>query len=364
MTEMIAAEPALAGRLLRRLAERSSGAARLAEAVRSTAERGDPIVVTGCGTSEHAALAIVEILDGALDAAGTTGGPGRVVAAQAFELSLRPPRAGLCIGVSHDGGTAATNRALEAARAAGARTAIVTVTERSPAGRLAELAVPTGERDESWCHTVGYLSPILAAAAVAGHITGRAPDAEAATRLLASGLHAEAEAEAMAAAIGKARHVVVVASGADRPAGRELVLKLEEASWTPSAYRDLETFLHGHMPATGGETALIVILADRESRPERVARTRQLLAGIRIVEVPTAAIVARDVSAELDDSLTSAGRLLVDEAPGLSAPLAALLGTAVPLQLLTERVARDRATNPDLIRRDDPRYRDAAATAR
>ena len=45
--------------------------------------------------------------------------------------------------------------------------------------------------------------------------------------------------------------LIVIASGADRPAGRELVLKVEEASWLPSAYRDLETFLHGHLPATG-----------------------------------------------------------------------------------------------------------------
>jgi hypothetical protein len=40
-----------------------------------------------------------------------------------------------------------------------------------------------------------------------------------------------------------------------------------------------------------------------------------------------------------------------------------LLGTATPLQLLTERIARARGTNPDAIRRDDQRYRDAAAAA-
>ena len=36
--------------------------------------------------------------------------------------------------------------------------------------------------------------------------------------------------------------------------------------------------------------------------------------------------------------------------------MAALVGTATPLQLLTERLARARGTNPDLIRRDDPVY--------
>ena len=62
-------------------------------------------------------------------------------------------------------------------------------------------------------------------------------------------------------------------------------------------------------------------------------------------------------------ALTPAGRLVVPEAPELPAPVAALIGTATPLQLLTERLARARGTNPDLIRRDDPVYRGAADAA-
>ncbi|HET7676472.1 MAG TPA: hypothetical protein VFK38_01315, partial [Candidatus Limnocylindrales bacterium] len=55
MTEMIAAEPALGERLLRRLmADASVG--RLAAEVRRAVERVAPVVVTGCGTSEHGAL--------------------------------------------------------------------------------------------------------------------------------------------------------------------------------------------------------------------------------------------------------------------------------------------------------------------
>ena len=61
--------------------------------------------------------------------------------------------------------------------------------------------------------------------------------------------------------------------------------------------------------------------------------------------------------------LTPAGRLLVPEAPDLPAPVAALVGSATPLQLLTERLARARGTNPDLIRRDDPVYLAASEAA-
>ena len=56
--------------------------------------------------------------------------------------------------------------------------------------------------------------------------------------------------------------------------------------------------------------------------------------------------------------------MLVPEAPALPARSRRLLGTATPLQLLTERIARARGTNPDLIRRDDrPIYKSAAEAA-
>ena len=78
-----------------------------------------------------------------------------------------------------------------------------------------------------------------------------------------------AAAEAIAANLADARHLLVVGSGADRPAARELVLKVEEASWLPSAMRDLETLLHGHFPSIGPSTGLVVILTDRDGRDDR-----------------------------------------------------------------------------------------------
>ena len=113
MTDMIAAEPALARRLLGRLAGRDGGAAELADAVRATIEAGEPVIVTGCGTSEHGALAAADLLREAATAAGS--GNAIVTTEQAFELSLAPPPRGLVIGVTHEGATAATIAALTAA---------------------------------------------------------------------------------------------------------------------------------------------------------------------------------------------------------------------------------------------------------
>ena len=76
-----------------------------------------PVTVTGCGTSEHASMAIAAILS----EAGTPATP-----REAFELSLDPPQEGSVIAVSHEGGTWATVEALKAARSAGRPTGLVT----------------------------------------------------------------------------------------------------------------------------------------------------------------------------------------------------------------------------------------------
>jgi glutamine---fructose-6-phosphate transaminase (isomerizing) len=267
--------------------------------------------------------------------------------------------------VSHEGGTTTTTAALEAAAAAGARTAVITGSAGSPAGGAAqsELVVATGEMDHGWCHTVGYVSPILAGLAVADQLADRATDAALVRDLLAEGAADPAPAEAIAAILAGCRTLITVASGADRPAARELALKIEEAAWVPTAMRDLETFLHGHLPSMDETTGVVLILTDRSEREARLARARQALSAAREVGIHVAAILADDLDASLDATLTPAGRIRVPDASFLRAPAAALLGTVTPLQLLTERIARARGTNPDLIRRDDPTYRAAADAA-
>jgi glucosamine--fructose-6-phosphate aminotransferase (isomerizing) len=368
MAEMIAAEPALASRIVARLVSDGSAAA-LAAAIRDAASEGATVTVTGCGTSEHAAQGAAEVLRQAWRAAGLPGhGP---VAAQAFELAQDPPSTGLVIGVSHEGGTTATIEALDRARAAGARTALVTGSDRSPACRSAGVVLATVELDRSWCHTVGYVSPMIAATVTAALLADRPPGGDRLAARLADGIeaaHAEAVGgsrpdRAIAGRLADARTLVVIGSGADRVAARELVVKVEEAAWLPSAMRDLETFLHGHLPATGVDTGLVLVLTDPVARAARVTRARQALAAAGVVGVRCAAILAADASAAIPAEQTPAGRIVVPEAPALPAPVASLLGTAGPLQLLTLEIAAARGTNPDPILRDDPLDRRAAEVA-
>jgi fructoselysine-6-P-deglycase FrlB-like protein len=371
MTEMIEAEPGLAARLLERLADPAGPAARLAAAVRASAERGQPILVTGCGTSEHGALATVEIVREALRTAGLPwrlGHAGCPVAVQAFEGSLEDwlgGSGGLVIGVSHEGGTWATNRALVQARTSGATVALITASDRSPGAALADIVVTTEEQDQSWCHTVGYVSPILAATAIAGHLVGAAVDPGAARELLGAGLTAAAvrETQRLAAALAGVDRLIVVGTGVDRPAARELVLKVEEGAHLSAAMRDLETLLHGHLAGMDAATGVVLILADAAEGAAREARAAGVLRAVAELGATAGAILGAGHEAAIPAALTPAGRLVVPDAPGLPPGAAALLGSAVPLQLLTERLARARGVDPDPIRRDDPAYLRAAEAA-
>jgi glucosamine--fructose-6-phosphate aminotransferase (isomerizing) len=368
-TESIAAQPAIATRIVERLVGDGSAAA-LAGAVREAAATGQGVVVTGCGTSEHAAMGVAAILRDGWRAAGLPGdGP---VSAQALELALDPPADGLVIGVSHEGGTAATLAAMSSASARGARTATITASPGSPAGLAAGITLSTIEMDRSWCHTIGYTSPLVAATAVAGTLAGGTPNPARPRARLVDGIEAawhqgadgaSRPAEAIGALLGRAAHLLVVATGVDRVTARELVLKVEEAAYLPSAMRDLETFLHGHLPATGPSTAAVFLLLERNGLEERALRLRQALRAAAATGIRPAAILGSTAAMLVPDALTPGGRIVVPDEPTMPNAPAALLAGAPPIQLVTLAIAAERGTNPDPIRRDDPVYLGAADVA-
>lgn len=371
LTEMIEAEPALAERVLRRLADPDGAAARLAVTIRDAAAAGRPVIVVGCGTSEHGAVAVAEILRDAHRSAGLPFAPGTggaPIAVQAFEGALEPTLGGpgaVVIGVSHEGGTQATYRAMAAAREAGSTVALITASPGSPGGMFADITVSTEEMDQSWCHTIGYLSPILAGIAVGGHIGASRVDVAAVSGLLRAGL-SDASSRAltfMAESLAGLSQLLMIGSGVDRIAARELTLKVEEGAQLASAMRDLETMLHGHLAGTDARTGLVLLLADPSARGARTTRALGLLRAARALGIQVGLIASTVVGAEIDVDLTPAGRALIPDASTLPSSVAALVGTTVPLQRLAEQLALQRGVNPDAIRRDDPRYRAAMEAA-
>jgi fructoselysine-6-P-deglycase FrlB-like protein len=347
-TEMIAAEPALAERLIRRLQHEPAMDA-LVEAVRATAGAGLPMVTTGCGTSEHAAMAISTLLADAL--AARSGREPRAV--QALESLWQPSTDGLVIGVSHEGGTTATNEALRAARERGARTALITVTARSPGAEHADIVVETEELDQSWCHTVGYLSPILAGVVLAARVAGQRVDARAVRALLDVSDDHRAAASVAAGLTGVDR-VLVAGSGPDLVTARELALKISEGARLPATAHDVETLLHGHLAAATRWTGLVLVRTDVEHEPEATPlRVDRLLRAARLLGMPTAGILGSRASMGIGTDDAPAGRLVLPKAGRVPASVASLVGAVIPLQLLTERLARARGVNPDTLGREN-----------
>jgi glutamine---fructose-6-phosphate transaminase (isomerizing) len=356
MTEMIEAEAAMAERLVRRLAD-GDVAATMARWLVDAARNGDPIETFGCGTSGHAAEATAAILSDALELPA-----GREVRCrQALDVAGRPLSRGVAIAISHEGGTAITMRALDATRRAGARTVLVTVSTRSPGAALADAVIATDEQDQSWCHTVGYLSPLLAAATLAASIHGRDPAPHAIAALLVPGQHVEGS-EAVGRALAASGSVIVVGNGTDHPTARELALKIAEGARIPALALDVETVLHGHLAAASERTALVAIATDPTAGgPLLLERTKKVLAAAAALDMPAGAILASEIDWDIDDHLTPAGRLLVRPGAHVTAVVRSTVGAAVPLQLIAERTARARGVNPDTLGRDDPRQ--AAAHA-
>lgn len=359
MAESIEHEPELAQRLATDPALAHDADA-LAALLRTGSDTGWPPVVVGCGTSEHAAMAAASIWRTAWRAQGLAGsGP---LARQAFEAAL-DPWPGVLVGVSHEGGTRATIDAMVAARGAGARVALVTAGANGPAGSVADVCLCTGDTDLSWCHTIPYVGPIVAATLVADRLAGTATTPGALRAPLDAGLASADACVALARELASSRVLVVVGSGNDRIAGREMALKVEEAAYVPTVYRDLETMLHGHIPSLDVGSGLVLILTHRDHRAERAARARQLLAAVGHVGVRAGAILTAPAAEAVPEALTPAGRVVVPDPEGLQDAAAALLASAVPLQLTTYHLALALGTNPDVLRREFRPYRAAAAAA-
>ena len=349
MSEMIAAEPALAERLIHRLSGEET-ISQLVSAIREAASAGRPILTTGCGTSEHAAMGIAALLNEALDLPA-----GRdVQAVQALETLARPLAEGLLIAVSHEGGTLMTNEALRAARASGARTALITVGGGSPGAELAEIVIRTEEQDQSWCHTVGYLSPLVVGVVLAARLSRSRVDALAIRALLdvADDPHSAAST---ASALAGSDRLIVAGAGTDHVSASELALKVAEGARMPTAAHELETLLHGHLAAATRWTGLVLLLTTPGHLDGPIRqRASRVLAAAKALAVPAAAILSAEVAATVPEDETPAGRIVLPRSGRVGGVAGSLLGSALALQLLTERLARARGVNPDTLGREDP----------
>jgi len=195
---------------------------------------GARVVLTGCGTSFHAAQ---------------TGGS----ALQALEAVLSPPEADLMVCVSHEGDTAVT---VEAAGAFFGPKWLITGAADSPLADLAdEVLVVTPELEQSWCHTASYTCAVAAIAALRGEDIGWLPGAVEA-------------ALAFPEPVPEQSKILVAGAGRDWPTAQEAILKLREGAWVSAGAHHTEQLLHGHLAAVD-ETVRAYVLEGEGRAAER-----------------------------------------------------------------------------------------------
>jgi len=311
--------------------------ARAADAAAGVLAGKAPILV-GCGTSLFAAeLAAAYLYDRGAPTAAVSAAS--LVGRQA-PLDRRRP----LVAFSHSGETPAILDLLAAARQREVPSVLITGFPASTAAGLASVTVATGyARELSLCHTISFtlssLTAILLLKAAAAQLP---PDivlpspAEVADGIAAVLRH-EGRIAAPAEGLLSGRRAVVGA-GAGLALAREVGLKLSEAAYLETQALELEQFFHGYIPAYGaGDHVLAILEPAAGQRAADLGKVADIL-GLQLLRLDLGTLSAWTAAATRDTFPWLAGAYL---------------------QLLVYHAALAAGTDPDQLRRDDPRYRAA-----
>src|SRR6266540_6943 len=241
--------------------------------------------------------------------AAQTGG--RAVQPLEFVLDPDAYAADLLVVVSHEGETLLTLEAVEAF--AGAKWCVTGATSSPAAALCDEVIVATPEVEKSYCHTASYTCAVAAIAALRGDDVSWLP--EAVTTALSDPFP-----------VSTHERWLVAGAGRDVPTAKEAVLKLREGAFVAAEAHHTEQLLHGHLAAVD-ETVRCFVL---EGEGRAAGRARDAVAALRELGC--------------DVTLVPTRHPVVD---------------VIRFQQLTVDLAEARGVDPDLIRRDDARWKRA-----
>src|SRR2546422_10646772 len=259
MVEMIRSQPDFVRETLRRLAD-----GRAASVLRGTRH----LILTGCGTSFHAATYGARILQRAV------GSRAVVEAVHAYDLAYgKPaPSGAAVVGVSHSGSTPTTNRALSRARRSGHRAFGVCGLSGSPMEDLVEDVFVIGSvHDRSWANTMSYTTQLVALATIAAGVAGegwsdvsaKIPQIPVALR---KAIATEDSVHRVANRVAAKRRVTFLASGWDDVTALEAALKIRETCGLPASGYHMGQFLQGPFLSLDSSEAIVVLRGAEDGR--------------------------------------------------------------------------------------------------
>ncbi len=296
------------------------------------------LVVTGCGTSFHAAMIGARLLQEAL------GGETVVHAVHAYDLlhGVVLPEDCSVLGVSHSGTTSTTNDALALARRSGVTTRGLCGLPASRMGEVAESMLVIGSvHDHSWANTMSYTTQLTAFARLAEAVTPSPKDLfprglDVLPDLVRTALGCEARVRRLAKRVASGSRVTFLGSRLDEVTALEAALKIRETCSFPASGYHIEQFLHGPFLSLDRRESVIALRSNDDDE-----RETQILRGL---ERTGATVATVGEAAEADVRLPAAD------------PLVRPIVSVVPLQFVAYHVALEKKANPDIMRSDVPRF--------
>ncbi len=301
------------------------------------------LVVTGCGTSFHAAMIGARMLQEAFRGRTT------VHAVHAYDLlhGVVLPEDCSVLGVSHSGSTSTTNDALALARRSGVTTRGLCGIPASRMDEVAESLLIIGSvHDHSWANTMSYTTQLTAFARLAEVLSPEPRSLfpggiDAVPALLQEALACEPRIRRMAKTVAAAARVTFLGSRLDEVTALEAALKIRETCSFPSSGYHVEQFLHGPFLSLDRRESVVALRSNDDDE-----RETEILRGL---ERTGATVTTVGEAAGVDVRLPT-----VD-------PLLRPIVSIVPLQFLAYYVALEKKANPDIMRSDVPRYRPGLA---
>jgi glucosamine--fructose-6-phosphate aminotransferase (isomerizing) len=297
------------------------------------------LVITGCGTSFHAAMVGSRLLQEAL------GDATIVHAVHAYDLlhGFVLPSNCTVLGVSHSGSTSTTNEALALARRSGVATRGLCGLPGTRMAEVAEAMLVIGSvHDHSWANTMSYTSQLAAFAKLAEAVSAEPGDLfpEGVDRVadtLEKALECERRVRQLSKRTATGNRITFLGSGLDEVTALEAALKIRETCSFPASGYHVEQFLHGPFLSLDRHEIVIALRSNDDDE-----RETDILRGLARTGA-TVTTVGEGADAEI--RLPTIGQLL--------RPIVSV----VPMQFLAYYVALAKKANPDIMRSDLPRYR-------
>ncbi len=303
----------------------------------------DRVLLTGVGTSWHAAL-VGELLFARVGGLGL-----KARAFHAFELASywqdALANAGAVV-LSHGGTRRFAREALARVKASGG-TGVVITGKGPETPPEADWALRTVDQELSGAHTVSYTAALAILAKLAAAAGGKAEIGRGIDGIpdMLAFLLGQESWEELAARYGDRRCYWFVGGGPNTATAWEGALKMSEASHAPAVGFNCEQFLHGAWAALERDDVVLLTAPPGPSHERCVAAAR-------VAKEVGATVIALAREDDRELAALAAETIALPELDELLSPIV----TIVPLQLFIYHVAVHRGVNPDLTRSDDQPY--------